>query len=107
MAHSQHGHPPPTPPHQCEASSPGYGNRRRQLAGGECQRVIVLAAVERLTVAVEARERIRRFRWVVAVDACLRGGRALQPVAIVVGAVAWQPADTPTVDRLAGIGDGL
>src|SRR5580704_4173789 len=67
----------------------------------------MLAAVERLAVAVDARDWIRRFRRIVAVYACLRGGSALQPVAIVVGAVARQRADAPAVNSLAGIGDGL
>ena len=67
----------------------------------------MLAAIERLSIAVDARQRICRFLRIVAVDARLRGCGALQPVAIIVRAVARQPTDPPAVDRLAGIGDGL
>src|SRR5207302_5445718 len=78
-----------------------------QLTRRECQRVIMSAAVERLTIAVDARQWIRRLRRIIAVYARLRGRSALQPVAIVVDAVAWQRADPPAVDRLAGVGYGL
>src|SRR2546425_190166 len=73
----------------------------------ECQGVTVLAAVERLTIAVDARERIGRFRRVITINAGLSGDGPLQPVAIVVGAIAWKTANPPAIDRPAHIGDGL
>src|ERR1700722_8445802 len=60
----------------------------RLLTWWERQLVITFAAVERLTVAIDACDWIRRFRGIVAVYAGLRGGSAHQPVAIVMGAVA-------------------
>src|SRR4029450_1131571 len=78
---------------------------RRLLTRRKCQRIIILAAVERLTIAVDTRERIHRLLCIVAVYARLRGNSALQPVAVVMGAVAWYRADPPAVDRFADVGD--
>src|SRR4029077_11187821 len=66
------------------------------------QRVIILAAVERLTIAVGAPGGIHRLHCVVAVYAPLRAGSALQPVAVLKSTVAEQRTDPPAVDFLAG-----
>src|SRR6202030_4405755 len=83
------------------------GIHRRQLPRWECQRVIVLAAVQGLTIAVGAPGGIHRLLCVVAVYSSLRAGSAFQPVAVEKSTIAEQRTDPPAVDRLAGIGDGL
>src|SRR6202035_5569313 len=80
---------------------------QRQLPRWECQRVIVLAAVQGLTIAVGAPGGIHRLLCVVAVYSSLRAGSAFQPVAVEKSTIAEQRADPPAIDRLAGIGDGL
>src|SRR5206468_2314226 len=70
-------------------------------------RVIVFAAIERLAIAIQAREWIDGFRRIVGVNARLCRDGTFQPVAVEEGAVTCQRGDAPAVNRFAGMGDGL
>src|ERR1700737_727690 len=67
----------------------------------------MFAAVERLTVAVDAREWIHRLRCIVAIYAGLGGSSSFQPVAAVEQPVSEQRSDFPPIDVLAAARDVL
>src|SRR5260370_13105042 len=64
------------------------------------ERVVMLAAIERLAVGQRSGRGIHGLGRVVSVNACLGGGRSLEPAAVVESAVAKERTDFPAVDVL-------
>src|SRR5881275_483734 len=60
----------------------------------------MLAAIEWLAIGQRFGHGIHGFGSVVAVDACLSGGRSLEPVAVIKSAVAKERTDFPAVNVL-------
>src|SRR5438046_6499886 len=60
----------------------------------------MFAAVERFAISKRLGHRIHSLDGVVAVNACLGGGRSLEPVTVVKSAVAKERTDFPAVNVL-------
>src|SRR5882757_8081437 len=75
------------------------------FTGGEGPRVFVLGAVEDLVISKRPCHWIDGLDRVVAIDAALGGGGALQPVAAVELPVSEQRSDFPAIDVLLSAGE--
>src|SRR5439155_5324884 len=60
----------------------------------------MFAGVERFAISKRLGHRIHRLDGVVAVNACLGGGRSLEPVTVVKSAIAKERTDFPAVNVL-------